>query len=282
MAAAVAKLCDVHELILIAAQDRAPTQARTTLGAPRHAVLAAAAEPSDRRPARHHAARLLGPVARRRRLPIGLNPAIDTVENVSRHPAPPRRAAPRSTGAPTQICVLAHIKTQLACLERGAPVEILFQSLAGTESTNLQRVRHHRRPARPRLPHDGRARRRSQDVRRAVHVLRDRPGERVHLRQAQRHRHDDDRGPVLRPGPALRPVHGQQRHRLHRPGDAPRQLRDDPRQPAGPLHGQAARACRWAWPPATRCTPNITLEGPADGHAAADRGRGELLHGRRA
>ena len=34
--------------------------------------------------------------------------------------------------------MLAHIKTQLACLERGAPVEILFQSLAGTETTNLR------------------------------------------------------------------------------------------------------------------------------------------------
>ncbi|HEY5314556.1 MAG TPA: ethanolamine ammonia-lyase subunit EutB, partial [Pirellulales bacterium] len=41
----------------------------------------------------------------------------------------------RQTGAPTQICVLSHIKTQLACLARGAPVEVIFQSLAGTEST---------------------------------------------------------------------------------------------------------------------------------------------------
>lgn len=41
------------------------------------------------------------------------------------------------TGAPTQICVLSHIKTQLACLQRGEPVEILFQSLAGTADTNL-------------------------------------------------------------------------------------------------------------------------------------------------
>ncbi|MCE9634028.1 MAG: ethanolamine ammonia-lyase, partial [Methylophilales bacterium] len=32
-------------------------------------------------------------------------------------------------------CVLSHIKTQLACLEEGAPVEIMFQSLAGTERT---------------------------------------------------------------------------------------------------------------------------------------------------
>jgi ethanolamine ammonia-lyase large subunit len=67
---------------------------------------------------------------------IGLNPAVDTVENASallRH----LDCIRRQTGAPTQICVLAHIKTQLACLERGAPVEILFQSLAGTEKTNL-------------------------------------------------------------------------------------------------------------------------------------------------
>ncbi|HLJ12710.1 MAG TPA: ethanolamine ammonia-lyase, partial [Planctomycetaceae bacterium] len=42
-----------------------------------------------------------------------------------------------AVGAPTQICVLAHVKTQLACLERGAPVEIMFQSLAGTEKTNF-------------------------------------------------------------------------------------------------------------------------------------------------
>ena len=33
--------------------------------------------------------------------------------------------------------MLAHVKTQLACLQAGAPVEVMFQSLAGTESTNL-------------------------------------------------------------------------------------------------------------------------------------------------
>jgi ethanolamine ammonia-lyase large subunit len=65
---------------------------------------------------------------------IGLNPAVDTIDNVEAalvHLDNLRRAA----GAPTQVCVLAHIKTQLACLDRGAPVEILFQSLAGTERT---------------------------------------------------------------------------------------------------------------------------------------------------
>jgi ethanolamine ammonia-lyase large subunit len=68
---------------------------------------------------------------------IGLNPAIDTVDNISSvlHHFDKLR---RRTGAPSQICVLAHIKTQLGCLERGAPVEILFQSLGGTEKTNTE------------------------------------------------------------------------------------------------------------------------------------------------
>jgi ethanolamine ammonia-lyase large subunit len=37
---------------------------------------------------------------------------------------------------PTQSCVLGHITTQLAALSRGAPVDILFQSIAGTELAN--------------------------------------------------------------------------------------------------------------------------------------------------
>ena len=37
---------------------------------------------------------------------------------------------------PTQSCVLAHITTQLAALEAGAPVDLLFQSIAGTEAAN--------------------------------------------------------------------------------------------------------------------------------------------------
>jgi ethanolamine ammonia-lyase large subunit len=37
---------------------------------------------------------------------------------------------------PTQACCLAHITTQLACLDRGVPIDLLFQSLAGTEAAN--------------------------------------------------------------------------------------------------------------------------------------------------
>ena len=40
------------------------------------------------------------------------------------------------TKSPAQSCVLAHVTTQLEALRRGAPVDLLFQSVAGTEAAN--------------------------------------------------------------------------------------------------------------------------------------------------
>ena len=37
---------------------------------------------------------------------------------------------------PTQTCVLAHVTTTLRCIERGAPVDLVFQSIGGTEAAN--------------------------------------------------------------------------------------------------------------------------------------------------
>ncbi|MDP7018997.1 MAG: ethanolamine ammonia-lyase subunit EutB [Pirellulaceae bacterium] len=136
MAAAVAKLCDVHELILIAKKISRPTRARTLLGAPGR--LSSRLQPNHPTDDIRGIALLcyLGLSVGSGDALIGVNPAVDTVENVSSllHHLDGLR---RGTGAPTQICVLAHIKTQLSCLERGAPVEVLFQSLAGTERANL-------------------------------------------------------------------------------------------------------------------------------------------------
>ncbi|MSR58768.1 MAG: ethanolamine ammonia-lyase [Planctomycetaceae bacterium] len=136
MAAAVCKLMDTHELIVAARKIRRVSKARTTLGLP--GTLSARCQPNH-------------PVDDLRGLTlliyaglslgsgdalIGVNPAVDTVESISAMLTYIDRVR-RATGAPTQICVLAHVKTQLACLEQGAPVEIMFQSLAGTEATNL-------------------------------------------------------------------------------------------------------------------------------------------------
>jgi ethanolamine ammonia-lyase large subunit len=134
MAAAVAKLCDVHELIYIAKKLKRTSRARTTLGLP--GTLSSRLQPNHPVDDPRGIALLVywGLSLGAGDALIGLNPAIDTVENVSSLLAHLDRVR-RRTGAPTQICVLSHIKTQLACLQRGAPVEVMFQSLAGTEST---------------------------------------------------------------------------------------------------------------------------------------------------
>jgi ethanolamine ammonia-lyase large subunit len=136
MAAAIAKLCDVHELIYIARKIECKSKARTTLG--NRGVLASRLQPNHPTDDLRGLTMLtyVGLSLGAGDALIGVNPAIDTVENISSvlHHLDKIR---RRTGAPTQICVLAHVKTQMACLEKGAPVEIMFQSLAGTEATLL-------------------------------------------------------------------------------------------------------------------------------------------------
>ncbi|CAJ0869861.1 Ethanolamine ammonia-lyase heavy chain [freshwater sediment metagenome] len=134
MAASIAKLMDVQELIYASKKIQTSAHARTTVGLPNR--LSSRLQPNH--PTDDLSAVTLlvytGLSLGAGDALIGVNPALDTVENTSallRHIDRLRR----ETGAPTQICVLSHIRTQLACLENGAPVEILFQSLAGTERT---------------------------------------------------------------------------------------------------------------------------------------------------
>ena len=66
---------------------------------------------------------------------IGINPADDSVQTTMRL----MQAADeikRRWAIPTQTCVLAHIGTQMDAVHRGAPVDVFFQSVAGTEETN--------------------------------------------------------------------------------------------------------------------------------------------------
>jgi ethanolamine ammonia-lyase large subunit len=66
---------------------------------------------------------------------IGVNPAAESVEVVSSI----LRVLDRlitTLDIPTQACCLAHITTQLACLDQEVPVDLLFQSIAGTEAAN--------------------------------------------------------------------------------------------------------------------------------------------------
>ncbi len=66
---------------------------------------------------------------------IGINPVDDTVDNVV---AIMNRFHEIKTkfSIPTQTCVLAHITTQMEALKKGAPSDLFFQSIAGTEKGN--------------------------------------------------------------------------------------------------------------------------------------------------
>lgn len=110
MAAALAKIMDVHELILAAKKLKCDGKARTRVGTP--GTLSSRLQPNH--PTDDLSAITLlvytGLSFGSGDALIGLNPAIDTVDNISsilRH----LDALRRRTGAPTQICVLSHVKT---------------------------------------------------------------------------------------------------------------------------------------------------------------------------
>jgi ethanolamine ammonia-lyase large subunit len=135
IAAAVAKIMSNKDLILAAAKIRNVTRCRNTMG--ERGVLGIRIQPNH--PVDDVAGILLatfeGLLYGCGDAVIGVNPATDSVATVSAI----LRALERLVDAyhvPTQTCCLAHVTTQLAALERGAPVDLLFQSVAGTEAAN--------------------------------------------------------------------------------------------------------------------------------------------------
>jgi len=135
IAAAVAKIMSNKDLVLVAAKIRNVTQCRNTMGGP--GVLGIRVQPNH--PADDVGGILLsafeGLLYGCGDAVIGVNPASDSVENTQAI----LQALHRLVDAyqvPTQTCCLAHVTTQLAALDRGAPVDLLFQSIAGTQSAN--------------------------------------------------------------------------------------------------------------------------------------------------
>ncbi len=133
MAAAVAKLCSNLDLIYAAKRLPVTTRARTTVGMPGR--LCTRLQPNH--PSDDHqgitAAIYEGLAYGAGDALIGINPCIDDVDNVTGLLRLTHDLIERWK-IPTQNCVLAHVTTQMRALERGAPIDILFQSLAGTEA----------------------------------------------------------------------------------------------------------------------------------------------------
>ena len=133
--AAVAKIMSNKDLVLAAAKIRNITKCRNTMG--QLGVLGIRAQPNH--PADDIGGILLsafeGLLYGCGDAVIGVNPATDSVDTVTTI----LRGLERLVDVyniPTQTCCLAHITTQLAALRGGAPVDLLFQSIAGTEAAN--------------------------------------------------------------------------------------------------------------------------------------------------
>jgi len=135
MAAAVAKICRNQDLIVIAAKCRVVTRFRNTIGlAGRLSSRIQPNHPADD-PEGVLASTLDGLLLGCGDAVIGINPAGDS----------PARCRDllcllddlrQRLEVPTQTCVLTHVTTTLGLVNAGAPVDLVFQSIAGTEAAN--------------------------------------------------------------------------------------------------------------------------------------------------
>ena len=135
MAAAVSKIMRIQDLVLVARKCRVVTRFRNTIGL--------AGTLSTRLQPNHPLDDVSGIAASifdglmygSGDAVIGINPALDNVpqvvkllhmldEIIARH------------AIPTQSCVLTHVTNTIAAIERGAPVDLVFQSIAGTQAAN--------------------------------------------------------------------------------------------------------------------------------------------------
>jgi len=135
MAAAVSKIMRNQDLILAAQKCRVTTAFRSTIGLPgRLATRLQPNHPTD--DLNGIAASILdGLLYGSGDAVIGINPATDNVAQATRLLRLMDDIITRYE-IPTQSCVLTHVTNTLECIEQGAPVDLVFQSIGGTEATN--------------------------------------------------------------------------------------------------------------------------------------------------
>jgi ethanolamine ammonia-lyase large subunit len=135
MAAAVAKLMSNLDLMVAAKRLPVVVKGRTTLGLSGH--LGTRLQPNHPRDGVDgmRASILEGLSYGCGDAVIGINPVDDRVEVVERLADGIEQIRTR-LDVPTQTCVLAHVTTQMEALRRGAPLDLLFQSVGGTAAAN--------------------------------------------------------------------------------------------------------------------------------------------------
>lgn len=135
MAAAVSKIMRNQDLILAASKCRVIAQFRNTIGLPGHlSVRLQPNHPTD--DLKGIAASMLdGLLYGAGDAVVGINPASDSLPVLERLNHMMDDIISRFE-IPTQSCVLTHVTNTLQLIERGAPVDLVFQSVAGTEAAN--------------------------------------------------------------------------------------------------------------------------------------------------
>ncbi|SNX62817.1 ethanolamine ammonia-lyase heavy chain [Streptomyces sp. TLI_55] len=135
MVAAVSKLMGNADLVAVARKVRVVTAFRSTIGLPgRLATRLQPNHPTDD-PAGVAAALLDGLLLGSGDAVIGINPATDSPKAV-RDLLDLLDGVIQRYAIPTQSCVLCHVTTSVDLMERGAPVDLVFQSIAGTQAAN--------------------------------------------------------------------------------------------------------------------------------------------------
>jgi ethanolamine ammonia-lyase large subunit len=135
MAAAVSKLMRLQDLVLVARKISVVTRFRTTVGLPgRLSTRLQPNHPTDS-PAGIAASIIDGLTLGSGDAVIGINPVSDSLRSAIELLRLIDRARTRFA-IPAQSCVLAHVTTQMEAMRLGAPVDLVFQSIGGTEATN--------------------------------------------------------------------------------------------------------------------------------------------------
>jgi len=135
MAAAVSKIMRLQDLVSVAAKIRVITRFRNTIGLPgRLSTRLQPNHPTDD-PKGITASIIDGLMYGSGDAVIGINPVSDNLQTVETLLRMLDRLR-ESYQIPIQSCVLAHVTTQMEAMRRGAPVDLVFQSVAGTEAAN--------------------------------------------------------------------------------------------------------------------------------------------------
>jgi ethanolamine ammonia-lyase large subunit len=135
MAAAVSKIMRVQDLVLVAQKIRVVTRFRNTVGLRgRMSTRLQPNHPTDD-PAGIAASVLDGLLYGNGDAMIGINPASDSLSAISEL-LKMLDGVIEHYGIPTQSCVLTHVTSSIAAIERGVPLDLVFQSIAGTQAAN--------------------------------------------------------------------------------------------------------------------------------------------------